>query len=304
MTLTAQRIRTATAAVAIVAAAALAGPPTVSAATTTAFNAKTRTITITGDASSEQIVVSDAGGLLKQAVDGGAASNLLDDQAQPLPADGTVNVAVNAGDGADTVTIATDKAQSATVDGGAGTDTITGSANDDVLRGGADNDHLIGGDGDDRIIGDTGSDNMDGGAGNDTLVWNNGDGSDSMDGDAGGGDEVEVNGAAGPADDFTIKPNGARTQFDRLNLVPFTLDIDAERITVNGLQGNDHIAGAPGLAARRILLTLKGGRGADRITGGDGPDLLTGGDDADVLDGGGGNDRIVGDRGADTMLGG
>src|SRR3954453_19132713 len=111
MTLTAHRLRTATAAVAVLAAAALAGPPTVSAATTTAFNAKTKTITVNGDATAEQIVISDPGGLPKQSLTGGAAANPLDAQAQPqpLPADGTVNVVVNAGDGADTVTIATDK---------------------------------------------------------------------------------------------------------------------------------------------------------------------------------------------------
>ena len=303
MTSTAHRLRTATAAVAIIAAAALAGPPAVSAATTTAFNPATRTITINGDAAGDEIVVSDAGGLLKQTLNGGAPANLLDDQAQPLPADGTVNVVVNAGDGADTVSIATDKAQSATVDGGAGEDTITGSDNDDVLRGGTENDHLIGADGDDRLIGDGGRDDMDGGAGNDTLVWNNGDGSDTMDGDAGGGDEVEVNGAAGPSDAFAVAPNGARTKFDRLNLVPFTLDIDAERITVNGLQGDDEITGSAGLAPL-IAITLNGGQGSDKITGGDGNDLITGGDDADVLSGGAGNDRIVGDRGGDTMSGG
>jgi Ca2+-binding RTX toxin-like protein len=124
-----------------------------------------------------------------------------------------------------------------------------------------------------------------------------------MDGDAGGGDEVEVNGAAGPEDAFTIAPNGARVRFDRTNLVPFTLDIATERITVNGLQGDDEIDGSPGLAGL-IAMTLNGGQGADKITGGDGPDLITGGDGSDVLSGGAGNDRIVGDRGADTMSGG
>jgi len=120
MTPKAHRLRTATAAVAILAAAALAGPPAVSAATTTAFNPTTRTITITGDAAGDAIVVGDANGRLEQALNGGAPADLLDDQGQPLPADGSVNVVVNAAEGADTVTIATDKAQSATVDGGPG----------------------------------------------------------------------------------------------------------------------------------------------------------------------------------------
>jgi len=86
------RLRTATAAVAILAAAALAGPPTVSAATITTFNAKTKTITINGDATPERITISDAGGPLEQSVDGGAAENLLDDQAQPQPLPAATNL--------------------------------------------------------------------------------------------------------------------------------------------------------------------------------------------------------------------
>ena len=70
---------------------------------------------------------------------------------------------------------------------------------------------------------------MEGGTGNDTLVWNNGDGSDVMDGDA-GNDGVEVNGSPTAGDDFTINPNGARVDFDRVNLGIFSLDIAAERL--------------------------------------------------------------------------
>jgi Ca2+-binding RTX toxin-like protein len=303
MTPTAHRIRTMTAAVAIAAAAALAGPSVVSADTTSAFNAVTRTATITGDGDSDKLVISDQGGLLKQALNDGAAQNILDDLGQPLPADRSVNLVVNAGAGDDQVQIATNLLQSATVDGGAGLDAITGSDNDDVLRGGTENDTIAGGDGDDRLIGDPGADDLNGGNGNDTLVWNNGDGSDTMDGEGGGGDEVEVNGAAGPRDVFTVKPNGTRVRFDRVNLVPFNLDIDAERITVNGLQGDDQVTGDAGLAPL-IAMTLNGGQGADTLTGGDGNDLITGGDDGDTLTGGAGNDRIVGDRGGDTVAGG
>src|ERR1044071_9743149 len=101
MTPTAHRIRTVTAAVAIAAAAALAGPAVVSADTTSSFNALTRTATITGDADSDKLVISDSGGLLKQSLNDGAAENILDDQGQPLPADKSVNLVVNAGDGDD-----------------------------------------------------------------------------------------------------------------------------------------------------------------------------------------------------------
>jgi Ca2+-binding RTX toxin-like protein len=91
--------------------------------------------------------------------------------------------------------------------------------------------------------------------------------------------------------------------FNRTNLVPFAVDFSAERLTVNGLGGDDTFDGAAGLAAL-TLLSLNGGTGDDSLTGGDGPDLITGGDGNDKLDGEGGDDRVVGDRGSDTLLGG
>ena len=126
---------------------------------------------------------------------------------------------------------------------------IQGEAGDDLVTGGGKADTLGGGEGDDRVVGAQGGDLMSGGAGNDVLVWNNGDGSDTMDGDA-GNDEIEVNGSANAGDEFTIAPGAnGRTKFDRVNLVPFTLDTLAERMTVNGLGGqreDDRRAGAGG----------------------------------------------------------
>ena len=145
----------------------------------------------------------------------------------------------------------------------------------------------------------------DGGAGNDVLVWNNGDGNDRMDGD-GNADEVEVNGAPSQGDQFTVQPNAAepgRVRFDRINLGLFNLNVNAERITINGLGGDDSVTTQPGLAPL-IAMTANGGTGADVLSGSDGADLLNGGDDNDTLAGAGGNDRLVGDRGADTMNGG
>src|SRR4029079_5196487 len=123
---------------------------------------------------------------------------------------------------------------------------------------------------------------------------------DTMNGD-GNTDEVEVNGAVTQGDVFTVKPNGARTAFDRTHLVSFSLDIDAERMAINGLGGDDSITATTGPS---LGLTLNGGTGSDTITGGDGADLITGGDDADTLSGGAGDDRLAGDRGGDTMNGG
>jgi Ca2+-binding RTX toxin-like protein len=91
--------------------------------------------------------------------------------------------------------------------------------------------------------------------------------------------------------------------FTRTNLVPFTVDFSAERLTVNGLGGDDTFNGDAGFAPL-TLLSLNGGSCDDSLSGGDGPDLISGGDGNDKLGGGGGGDRVVGDRGSDRLSGG
>jgi Ca2+-binding RTX toxin-like protein len=280
----AHRIRTATTVVALLATAALAGPPTVSAATVPTVNGTT--LTLTGDDAADRVVVGEDAGQITVTVNG-APLNL----GAAVPADNTIDLVSNSGGGDDELTITTANLKSVTADGGAG---------DDILTGNNDADTLSGGDGDDRVIGARGGDTMNGGAGNDTLVWNNGDGSDTMNGD-GNTDEIEVNGAPTQGDVFTINPNGARTDFDRTNLGTFSLDIDAERMAINGLGGDDTMTAT---TPATLGLTLNGGTGIDTMTGGDGADLINGGDDNDTLNGGAGNDRLVGDRGADAMNGG
>src|SRR5215217_6272529 len=289
MTPNAHRIRTTTAVAALLAAVALAGPPTVSAATTPTVNGTT--LTLTGDDAADRVVVGEDAGLLTATVNGTPL-----DLGAALPANNTIDLVANAGGGDDEITITTANLKSVTADGGAG---------DDVITGNNDADTLSGGDGDDRVVGARGGDTMNGGTGNDVLVWNDGDGSDVMNGD-GNADEIEVNGGLTQVDEFTIKPNPAdptRVRFDRINRGLFNLNISAERITVNGLGGDDKVTGEAGLAPL-IAVTANGGPGADVLNGGDGADLLNGGDDNDTLNGGAGNDRLVGDRGADTMNGG
>jgi Ca2+-binding RTX toxin-like protein len=197
-------------------------------------------------------------------------------------------------------------AEALVVNGGEGDDVVTGTVGlKDLialtLNGGNGNDRLTGGDGvdtlngdggDDTLVGAKGDDTMNGGAGNDTLIWNNGDNSDTMNGD-GDADQVAVNGAA-VGDIFTIAPNGARVAFTRTNLIPFTLNISAEALVVNGGEGDDVVTGTVGLKDL-IALTLNGGNGNDRLTGGDG---------VDTLNGDGGDDTLVGAKGDDTMNGG
>src|SRR5581483_11923868 len=65
-----------------------------------------------------------------------------------------------------------------------------------------------------------------------------------------------------------------------------------ESLDVEGLAGNDTIAGQNGLAGITSL-TLNGGAGNDTLRGGDGDDLLQGGP---------GDDLVDGNRGSDTAL--
>ena len=279
------------------AAAALALPASASAAYNSAIAATT--VTMTGDAVADTLTIGETpGGLLNhnQVGNGYHSPTDFDNVApdnQTLPANNTINLVVNAGDGDDAVTINTANLLSATVDGQGGNDALTGNLDEDNLRGGAGNDVVVGAKGDD---------DMEGGDGNDVLIWNNGDGSDDMDGDA-GNDEVVVNGAPTAGDLFTVKPQGNRVRFDRLNLGLFNLDFTSERLTVNGLGGNDTMTADPGLAALTAL-TLKGDQGTDTITGGDGADRIFGGDDVDTLAGGAGGDELTGDRANDVVSGG
>ncbi len=258
--------------------------------------------TLTGDDNADTLTIGiDAGGLLTHSrfAAGDPGFNSAIDFDTTLAGDQTVPAAtgsltINAGGGDDTVTFDAAATPAASqVDGQAGNDLLTGSAGGDNMRGG---------DGNDRVIGFRGGDDVEGGNGNDQLVWNNGDGSDVMDGD-GGNDEVEVNGAPTAGDVFTIQPNGTRVDFDRTNLGPFSLDVSAERMTLNGLGGNDTMTGAAGLAPL-ILIAFNGGVGVDALNGGDGPDLISGGEENDTLSGGAGGDRVLGDRGNDVLGGG
>ena len=184
------------------------------------------------------------------------------------------------------------------VDGGAGVDTVNGSEGADLILGGEASDALNGGGGDDRIVGDRGADTMNGGPGDDTLVWNNGDGSDVANGDA-GRDDVEVNGHPALGDTFVVNPDGARTKFERTNIVPFSIDAgSSETLHANGLGGNDTATvGSVG----RLLVTAAGGSGNDSLTGGTASETLLGGSGEDTIVAGAGLDVVSGDDGNDKV---
>ena len=93
-------------------------------------------------------------------------------------------------------------------------------------------------------------------------------------------------------------PNNDRVLLKRTTPTEIKIDINAEKVTVNGLAGEDKLAGAVGLGNTTpplIALTLSGGDDNDQLTGGDG---------ADTLNGDAGNDNLVGFKGGDVVSGG
>jgi len=120
---------------------------------------------------------------------------------------------------------------------------------------------------------------MNGGNGDDTLVWNNGDGSDVMNGD-GDVDRIETN-LSGADDISTLKPDGARIRYDRLNQVPFNLSIaSAEAFELNELGGNDTLTTSPGVS---IPVIADGGAGNDLFSVRDNsPSFIFGGSGTDT----------------------
>jgi Ca2+-binding RTX toxin-like protein len=258
-------------------------------------------LTVTSDAAGDTITLTVANGFI--AVNGTVTT---------LPADTNAQIVVNSGGGNDTVdatALAATNYNTLTINGGEG---------DDLLTAGARNDLLEGGPGEDRVIGFKGNDVLHGDDGNDVLVWNNGDATDRDEG-GNGVDEVEVNGSPTGDDHFNAKPDAEKPGFvffERSNLVKFSIESQAERLTVNGLGGVDQFFPDPavptGLAGLTSLTLnggsafdrLVGGDGADQINGGTGADELFGGEGADQINGGEESDRIEGEGGDDRIVGG
>jgi Ca2+-binding RTX toxin-like protein len=198
--------------------------------------------------------------------------------------------------------------------GGAGFDWLdAGHTNVDILAsGGDDDDTLKGGAGNDTLVGDKGGDTKYGGAGDDVMIWNNGDGSDINEGDD-GYDISEVNGAD-VGDEFELKANGERALFDRLNLVPFSVDSNnVEEFEINGLGGDDSLTVGDLYGTDVTDVVFTGGAGNDWLdashtnvdifaAGDEGYDTLTGGSGDDILKGGKDDDTLIGGEGADTFV--
>ncbi len=166
---------------------------------------------------------------------------------------------------------------------------------------GGGNDTVFGTEFGDTIIPGNNDDVVNGNAGDDTLVWNPGQASDVMNG--GDGRDTVVDNGGGVDEQFVIKPkDGDPTRVDasRINN-PFTLDIDAEKLQINGNGGNDSITGNPGVAGL-IKTEMTGGDGNDALVGTDGDDVQRGGAGIDTITGAKGDDDMAGDDGDDTLI--
>jgi len=117
-----------------------------------------------------------------------------------------------------------------------------------------------------------------------------------------GSDRVTVEGTAGN-DAIAIAPNSGAVDVTGLAVAVKIERSEAANdvLNVNGLDGNDTISGAVGLAAL-IKLGIDGGAGNDTINGGDGAETLLGGDGNDVIDGNGGADTGFLGAGDDSFI--
>lgn len=200
-----------------------------------------------------------------------------------------------------------------TILGGGGADLLLGNRGEDSIEGGEGVDTLRGGRSNDTLIGNTEGDLIRGGKGDDLLVWNNGDGSDTMRGGR-GFDTVRVNGAVDEGDNFELRANGERAEFERLNLGNFVLDVDdVEQFEIDGLGGDDTLTvqDLTGTDVQQVI--FNGADGNDLLDasltnvsviadGGEGEDTLLGGSADDTLIGGNGNNIYTGGAGADVFV--
>lgn len=268
------------------------------------------TITVTGSGAADTFNVSQNGSDL--VIRRGTSS--LSIPTTGLAA-GIENVVLNAGNGADTITIGNlDQVGAAflTVNGEDGDDTISalgaaigavrlqidGGLGDDTLTGSDDADTILGGDGLDVITGNNGNDTLLGGAGADSISGSNGndfiDGNDGNDTALGEAGDDSVVGSFG--DDMLTGGLGSDT-----------IDGGFGDDLINGMSGNDSLLGNFGndrIAAGAGDDTVNGGNDNDTIQGHSGADLIDGSHGDDFILGQAGNDTIFGDDGNDTIMAG
>ncbi|MGE4426397.1 MAG: calcium-binding protein [Solirubrobacteraceae bacterium] len=307
----------------------LLGAASAQAASTIDYDHPGGTITITGSAGEEHVLLSHEGNspadttvvnitdfngssLTPAAVAAGCVANdPYGDWKCPRPA----RIVANLGAGNDQFSVYEDEPTFTVpleVLAGPGDDRIDGASGPDVIHGGDGGDHLTGRGGDDRLYGENGNDTLNGDFGTSTPGGN-----DLLDGGAGDDEFEQYVGFGSPAslagnDTYIGGPgNDSFSYFNRADPVSITLDgvandgkagetdnIHPDIETVGGSAGNDVIVGSPGNDH------LWGSDGDDVIRGLGGNDRLAGDNGNDTIDGGAGNDELSGGCMTDTLVGG
>ncbi|HKB05006.1 MAG TPA: calcium-binding protein [Gemmataceae bacterium] len=277
-------------------------------AITAAYDAPTKTLTVTGDAVINEISVELVGttvSVFQDFVTGVKTPVTVTNAPARFTVAALGRVVVNADAGNDVVSVDAKISKPAELNGGAdhdnlsggsGSDTINGGDGDDLLRGGKGNDIISGGDGVDAIEGNDGNDNLSGGAGQDALIG--GAGNDVLD----GGDDADTL----FGDDSNPKSKGNDT-------VTGGAGDDTElggagNDNLNGGIGNDWLEAGIGndvaLGGPDTVNSLAGETDVDQIFGDAGNDTLSGGAENDAIFGEAGSDSLVGGAGQDTESGG
>ena len=298
------RIRTTSVAVALAAGAAIFAVPSAANAAVTPAVAGNQ-LTLTSDGASDNITLGVTAGNISHnlPIAAGGIDSAIDFDPGPgvvtLLSDGSVTLAINAGDGNDNVNVSAPTFS--------GNPAINGEGGDDIILGTPQVDAIDGGAGNDRITAFRGNETINGGEGNDVIIWNNGDGNDVNVGGNGLDETLITNGNAD--DQMAVTQNGARVLFARTN-APFTVDSDTmEKLTVTSFAGNDVLTTGPGVA---LPMNIDAGPGNDSISTGDGVDFIHGDRGDDTVNGGGnddtmdwnngdGNDVMNGDAGIDRI---
>src|SRR4051812_13606934 len=291
------RSRRAAALAAVAAVAALAIPAKAGATATPAIAGGT--LTLTGDATDDNIVLADGSGADPQLTHNlplgqNGIQSAFDFNPDPntvttLPADAGVKVVVDALGGNDTVNLSAATLEGAAIEGGEGDDVIVGSPAVDTIHDGP---------GSDRLTGFRGDETIEGQDGNDVMIWNNGDGKDVDEGGDGVDETLITTGAA--ADQMKVSPlAGGRTFLERSN-TPFTVDMGTvEKLSLTSFSGDDTLETLPGVTLP-MTIDAGPGPGADTITPGAGTDRLIGDRGDDTLNAGAGDDRLVWNNGDGT----
>src|SRR5262245_41085458 len=280
-------------------------------AVTAVFNPGLGTLTVFGDSSDNEIVISrDALGVISVNGEDPLAGGILGGFPTVF---NTRSISAFGLGGNDTIRLdeTTGPLPGAQRFGGSGNDTLTGGSGQDALHGQDGNDSLSGGAGDDFLLGQSGADVMSGGDGvdqmcggagddmadggrggdvaflgdgDDLFVWDPGEGSDRVEGEA-GFDTMLFNGS-GADEVFAASANGARLRFTR-DVGNIVMDTDGvERVDLEAPGGADTVTlnGLTGTAVQELRIDLeavKGGGAADDkvdrviLNGTNGADFVT-----------------------------